>query len=176
MANFEVFLPILLRHEGGYVNDPLDAGGETNRGITMSTFQACSRKLLGIEPTSENLKALTAAQAGIIYRDKYWNKVHGDEFKLQELANMVCDFYVHAGFNATKLFQGVLFDMGADVAIDGHIGPSTMAALKTLSEREVYAAFKQERIRYYENLGGKHPKFVKGWLARANSFSDLEDV
>ncbi len=67
MASFDLFLPMLLQNEGGYVDNPNDPGGETNKGITMATFCQCSHALLGIDPTSENLQALTVAQAGIIY-------------------------------------------------------------------------------------------------------------
>ena len=88
MANFDVFLPILLRFEGGYVDDPTDPGGETNKGVTMATFQQCSHELLGLDPTSDNLKALTDAQAGIIYKALYWNKIQGDAIGLQDLANI----------------------------------------------------------------------------------------
>jgi type VI secretion system secreted protein VgrG len=57
VASFDVFLPMLLGFEGGYVDDPTDPGGETNKGITMSTFQLCSHELLGIDPTSQNLRS-----------------------------------------------------------------------------------------------------------------------
>ena len=63
MASFDLFLPIVLQFEGGYVDDPTDPGGETNKGITMATFQQCSHELLGLDPTSENLRALTDGQA-----------------------------------------------------------------------------------------------------------------
>jgi lysozyme family protein len=42
MASFDLFLPTLLKHEGGYVDDPEDPGGETNKGVTMDTFCSCS--------------------------------------------------------------------------------------------------------------------------------------
>src|SRR5271167_3410960 len=103
MASFDLFLPRLLSLEGGYVNDPADPGGETNKGITISTFRICACELLGLEPTSVNLRALTDAQAGIIYRDLYWNKISAGEFQSQDLAELVCDFYVNAGKNATSL-------------------------------------------------------------------------
>jgi len=50
----------------------------------MATFRYCSHELLGIDPTSENLRALTDAQASIIYRSLYWNKMSGDDFQLQD--------------------------------------------------------------------------------------------
>ncbi len=173
MANFDVFLPMLLRFEGGYVDDPTDPGGETNKGVTMATFRQCSHQLLGIDPTSENLRALTDAQAGIIYRDRYWDKINGDDFQMQELANIVCDFYVNAGTHATVLLQRILNGLGAQVVEDGSIGPASVQALNGLDQLPVYRQYKQGRIKYYESLGQKFPQFLKGWLKRANAFPDL---
>lgn len=173
MASFDLFLPIVLRFEGGYVDNPNDPGGETNMGITMMTFQQCAHALLGIDPTSQNLRALTPAQAGIIYKTNYWNKMQGDAFILQDLANIVCDFYVNAGTNATKLLQTTLQGMGAAVTADGAIGPATLQALNGFTQDDVYRAYKQGRINYYQALGAKYPMFLKGWLNRVNSFPDL---
>ena len=173
MASFDVFLPMLLRFEGGHVDDPTDPGGETNKGITMATLQQCAHELLGIEPTSQNLRALTDAQAGIIYRTLYWEKMNGDSFPLQELANIVCDFYVNAGTHATALLQHVLNGMGAQVVEDGAIGPASLQALSVVDPVAVYRQFKQGRIAYYQNLGQRFPQFLQGWLNRTNAFPDL---
>jgi lysozyme family protein len=170
MATFDIFLPILLGFEGGYVDNPSDPGGETNKGVTMATFRQCSHGLLGIDPTSANLKALTDAQAGIIYKALYWDKMRGDAFALQDLANIVCDFYVNAGTHATSLLQRVMKDMGANVVVDGTLGAASLQALATLPQDQVYQAYRQGRIDYYQQLGTRFPQFLKGWLARANSF------
>lgn len=173
MASFDIVLPIILNFEGGYVDDPSDPGGETNRGITMATFCQCSHALLGLAPTSDNLKALTDAQAGIIYKANYWAPMQGDSFELQDLANIVCDFYVNAGTHATSLLQQVIQDMGASVVVDGCIGPATMQALATLDQTDVYRKYKAGRVAYYQQLGQKYPEFLQGWLNRVNSFPDL---
>lgn len=173
MASFDIFLPILLRFEGGYVDDPDDPGGETNKGVTMATFCQCSHQLLGIEPTSQNLQALTDAQAGIIYRALYWDKMSGDDFQLQDLANIVCDFYVNAGTHATVLLQRILNSMGAHVVEDGSIGPASMQALNGLDQVAVYRQYKQGRISYYQSLGQRFPRFLQGWLNRTNAFPNL---
>ena len=173
MASFDVFLPIVLRFEGGYANDPTDPGGETNKGITIATFQHCSHELLGIDPTSENLRALTDAQAGVIYKTLYWNKIQGDSFAVQALANIVCDFFVNAGTHATKLLQHVLNNMGANVVEDGTIGQASLQALAGLDQVQVYRQYKQGRIGYYQALGQRYPQFLQGWLNRVNSFPDL---
>jgi lysozyme family protein len=173
MASFDVFLPIVLRFEGGYVDNPTDPGGETNKGITMATFQHCSHALLGIEPTSANLKALTDAQAGIIYRALYWNKMQGDTFGLQDLANIVCDFYVNAGTRALSMLQRVMNEMGVHLVEDGGIAAASLQALAGLPQDQIYRQYKKLRIEYYQTLGTKYPQFLKGWLSRANSFPDL---
>ncbi|HYW38149.1 MAG TPA: glycosyl hydrolase 108 family protein [Terriglobales bacterium] len=173
MASLDLFLPILLRFEGGYVDDPSDPGGETNKGITMATFRQCSHGLLGLDPTSENLKSLTDAQAGIVYRALYWDNMSGDDFQLQDLANIVCDFYVNAGTHATVLLQRILNGMGAHVVEDGAIGPASIQALNALSQTEVYRQYKQGRINYYQNLGQRFPQFLQGWLNRVNAFPNL---
>lgn len=178
MADFNLFFPTLLRHEGGFVNDPADPGGATNKGITLATFQRYAKSLLGIDPSLDNLRALSDADAGRIYKAQYWDKVHGDEIALQPLANIVFDFQVNAGANASKLLQRVLNAQGATppLTVDGVIGAGTMAALGRLNAVAVYTAYKQGRKDYYNTLVAQRPslaKFLKGWLARVDSFPDL---
>jgi lysozyme family protein len=177
MASFDIFLPMLLKFEGGYVDDPSDPGGATNKGITLQTFRGSAQNLLGIEPTLDNLKALSDEQAGTIYRALYWNKIHGDDVASQDLANIVCDFYVNAGANATKLLQTILTEMGANLTVDGVIGPTSVQALAAVDQSEVYRRYKQRRIQYYQDLVQRQPtlgKFLKGWINRVNSFSSAQ--
>ena len=178
MANFNAFFPTLLRFEGGFVDDPADPGGATNKGITLHTFEGCARRLLGIAPTLEALQDLTDAQAGTIYKALYWDKVRGDNIELQELANIVFDFYVNAGANASKLLQRVLNAMGANpsLEVDGSIGSATLLALQGMDQKAVYQHYKEGRIEYYQELVANRPslnKFLKGWLNRVNAFPDL---
>ena len=176
MAVFDVFLPELLKFEGGFVNDPDDPGGATNKGITMQTFRSCATSLLGLDPSLDNLKALTDQQAGVIYRALYWNKIQGDSIALQDLANIVFDFYVNAGGAATKLLQNILNGLGAKLVVDGQIGQASVQALGSVDQKEVYRQYKQGRINYYQQLAQRQPtlaKFLKGWLNRVNAFPDI---
>ncbi|SFW28485.1 glycoside hydrolase family 108 protein [Luteibacter sp. UNCMF366Tsu5.1] len=178
MADFNSFFPTLLKHEGGYVNDPVDPGGATNKGVTLATFRQCAQSLLGIEPSLDNLRALTDAQAGTIYKALYWDKIRGDQIASQPLANIVFDFQVNAGANASRLLQRVLNTLGASpqLAVDSAIGAGTLAALAKADAVAVYTAYKQGRKDYYTDLVKQRPplaKFLKGWLARVDSFPDL---
>jgi lysozyme family protein len=178
VATFDKFFPTLLKHEGGFVDDPDDPGGATNKGVTIATFTACAQRYLGIEPTLDNLKALTDEQAGKIYKPLYWDKVRGDQIELQELADILFDFQVNAGARASELLQRVLNELGANppLEVDGDIGGLTMKALAKADAKAVYRRYKQGRIRYYRELAARRPplaKFLNGWLKRVSSFPDL---
>lgn len=176
MANFDLCLPLILQHEGGFVDDPDDPGGATNKGITFKIFCGCATRLLTLEPTIANLKSLTDEQAGEIYRANYWNAILGDEITSQSLANIVCDFYVNSEVAAAKLLQTVLNELGADLKVDGCIGPATIKALSAVDENEVYRRYKAGRIAFYRQLAHSDPslsKFLNGWLDRVNSFPDV---
>ena len=99
--------------------------------------------------------------------------MQADSFLLQDLANIVCDFYVNAGTHATGMLQQVLNDMGAHVVVDGCIGTASLQAMAALPQDQVYTAYKAKRIAYYEQLAGRFPQFLKGWLARVNTFPNL---
>ena len=58
--SFNIALGFVLRHEGGYVNDPADPGGETNFGISKRYHPR------------EDIKNMTAKRAGEIYLEEYW--------------------------------------------------------------------------------------------------------
>ncbi len=178
MANFQSYLPILLRFEGGFVDDPADPGGATNKGITQQTFHANARQLLGVEPTLENLKNLSDAQAGTLYKALYWDRARGDEIDLQPLADLLVDFYVNAGGNAFRVLQQVLNSLGSKpyLAVDGSMGPDTWQAMQGTDPTQVYRGLRQGRIDYYKDLVRKRPSlepFLKGWLNRVDAFPVL---
>ncbi len=174
MASFDLYVPQLLKFEGGFVDDPADPGGATNLGITLATFQRYAQSLLGEAPTLEALRALTPEQAGAIYKQEYWDKLDGDQIASQPLAEILFDFYVNAGTEAVLLLQRILRQLGAtDLALDGEMGPATLAALQAADQAQVYALYRQGRIDYYERLAQERPvdaKFLQGWLARAEWF------
>ncbi|WP_295968384.1 N-acetylmuramidase [uncultured Xanthomonas sp.] len=174
MASFDLYLPQLLRFEGGFVDDPTDPGGATNHGITLATFQRCAQALLGQAPTLQNLRALTVQQAATIYQHDYWDRIGADQIASQTLAELVFDFYVNAGDVAISLLQRVLQQLGATgLAVDGEMGPATLAALASADTAQVYAQYRQQRIAYYQRLVAERPadaEFLAGWLRRAEWF------
>jgi lysozyme family protein len=175
MASFEEFLPILLRFEGGFVNDPADPGGATNKGITLATFRQAGLTR-GIADTSlDALKRLSDHDAGRIYKRLYWDKLCADDIGSQDLANLLVDFYVNAGGNAIKELQGALNDFGTEPPVggDGAFGPATLDAVRRADSVPLYRALRRRRIEYYQRLAQGRPtleKFLKGWLNRVAAF------
>lgn len=56
MANSSKLVPFILQWEGGFVNDPDDLGGATNKGITIGAFTEYRRKKGLSAPTVKDLK------------------------------------------------------------------------------------------------------------------------
>lgn len=170
MAHFEIYLPQLLRFEGGYVDDPHDPGGATNKGITLAVFKAQAPALLGVQGDLHELACLDDVQAGRLYKALYWDPVQGDAIASQGLAEIVFDFHVNAGPHAIALLQRLL---GPPLSADGRFGPSTGAALLRADPAALYPRYRQGRIDYYRALAAEHPvlrRFLSGWLARAEWF------
>ncbi len=173
MANFKKFLPKLLKFEGGYVDDPDDPGGKTNKGITLKTFKKYAVLLLNISPTVANLKRLTDTQAGIIYKISFWDRIKGDKIRSQEVAEIIADHLINAGSVSIKMVQIIANKMGASLSVDKKFGALTLAAINKLNANDFHDNFKNARIIFYNALAKRRPKlkkFLKGWLNRVDKF------
>ncbi len=74
MTAFESALKFVLKHEGGYVNNPNDTGGETNFGISDRRDGVVDGKadLNGDLVPDVAIKDLKQEQAAIVYNREYW--------------------------------------------------------------------------------------------------------
>lgn len=118
MANFEDFYYKLSASEGGYVNDPNDAGGETFRGISRRAHP----KWIGWTTIDDmkktypkeyikriNCSTVLAKQAMTFFKDAYWDIFDCDDYNSQRVAEQIADMAVNAGQTAAiKLAQRVL--------------------------------------------------------------------
>src|SRR5512146_2878001 len=68
-TTYDLCLPLLLAHEGGYSNHPNDPGGPTNFGITIFDY----RKSVKPGATAADVRAMTVEEAKRIYRTRYWD-------------------------------------------------------------------------------------------------------
>ncbi|WP_053222550.1 glycosyl hydrolase 108 family protein [Roseivirga seohaensis] len=91
-STFENRVENILKSEGGFVNNPDDKGGATNRGIAWNTWKENALKILGKEPTLDNLKNLSEADAKKIYKAKYWSKSGGENINDGDTRYFMFDF------------------------------------------------------------------------------------
>ena len=154
MKNFNEIIEKVLEHEGGYVNDPKDLGGETKYGITKRFYP------------DVDIKNLTIEQATEIYKKDYWDKNKVESLP-QNLWHIYFDMCVNMGKRtAVKVLQRAAVNKGRDIEVDGGLGPMTIGALKGV-ELDRVRAF---RVKYYVDLITARPeqeKFYLGWFRRA---------
>jgi|TARA_Y100000310_G_C20565118_1_gene755101 lysozyme family protein len=155
METFNEIIETVLTHEGGYVNDPTDLGGETKYGITKKFYP------------SVDIKNLTKEQAKKIYHQDYWRPAKCDEVPLH-LRHIYFDMCVNFGRRgAVKVLQRAANSTIKDkLEVDGGIGSKTLSAIQKLSIDRVRAY----RVLRFANLVIKKPeqeRFWVGWYRRA---------
>ena len=152
---FEKAVIHVLNFEGGYVDNPLDKGGETKYGISKRAYPSIDIKNLTKETATE-----------IYYRD-YWLASSCDRMEYN-VALIVFDMSVNHGVSRSiKLLQKVL-----KVTEDGIIGMQTLGALRTdfLFPMDIL----QERTHFYLRLPATQLKeFGRGWINRVFDLLNL---
>lgn len=162
MARAELLKTFILKWEGGFVNDPLDKGGATNKGITIGTF----RQFYGKDATVEQLKRITNEQWLHVFKAGYWDRWQADRITNQAVANILVDWVWASGVNGIKIPQRVL-----GVADDGIVGEKTIAALNAQNPAEFFSKIHTERIKFVDDIVRRNPtqaRFIKGWKNRIN--------
>jgi lysozyme family protein len=167
----------VLSNEGGYVNDPADAGGETNFGITLKT--ARSQGYLGA------MKAMPRDFAFEVYRRQYVAAPGFD--KIANVSAPIAAELIDTGVNmgpkvASMFLQRALNGLNnggkdyADLLVDGAAGAGTLAALRafiakrgTLGETRLLLllnALQGERYLSLAEGRAANEAFLFGWLGR----------
>ena len=171
----EEYLNKLLIYEGGLVDDPVDKGGKTNRGITEATLRAAIQQ--GLVPKTVTIESLTYDLESVrkIYEHNYYLRA-----KCHHMPHPVAfahfDASVHHGIgNSSRFIQRTLNVFGAKLDVDGAIGPLTLTALNSITEKvdlllivkvycDIRKSFCDAIVRNYP----EQQKFYKGWINRIN--------
>lgn len=162
--NYDKAFDLVMKSEGGYVNDPLDHGGETNLGVTKAAWMS----YLGVKELPVNaMRELTREKVKPFYKKMYWDKVCGDELP-SGIDYLAFDFAVNAGTGqAAKFVQRAV---GA--VADGAIGPATMEKVVKTASVDLLTSFSTQKENFYKDIVARKPtqaKFLKGWLIRTAS-------
>lgn len=174
MANFLEAYNKMIVWEGGFVDDPSDAGGFTYRGLTKKNnpnwagWHIVEKNMplkRGQVIKDDRLEGMVQAH----YLNHYWYRVQADKVNNQAIATFLFDWYVNSGYHAIKALQKVV-----GVAPDGIMGPQTLAAVNGGCQEEIFNQFKKLRENFYRNIvknTTSQAKFLTGWLNRSNSFT-----
>ena len=155
LVNFDEIIEVVLHHEGGYVNDPKDPGGETNFGIAKRSHP------------DVDIKNLTKDGAKEIYKEHYWDKNKVESLS-EELRHIYFDMCVNFGRRgAVKVLQQAANSKNRNkIKVDGGMGPNTLNAIQKISLDRVRAY----RVLRFANIVIDKPnqeKFWLGWFRRA---------
>lgn len=167
MAKSIKLIPFILQWEGGFVNDPADLGGATNKGVTIGTFKE-HRKRKGLPaPTVDDLKNISESEWHDIFKSLYWDRWKADEIKSQAVANILVDWVWASGSHGIKRPQRLL-----GVKADGIVGKQTIAAVNAMEAATLFKMIKSDRLKFVDEICRARPaneRFRKGWTNRINS-------
>ncbi len=193
MANVDKLLPYILKWEGGFVNDPADSGGATNKGVTISTWRSVGYDKDGDGDIDvDDLKKLTNADVrNRVLKPAFWDRWKADQIKSQGVANILVDWVWGSGKYGITIPQRLL-----GVTVDGIVGPKTLAAVNAANPKDLFNRIYKEREKYLRDIAAKsvaayekkigrkatesetrkHTKqrFLKGWLNRLADIKQFE--
>lgn len=149
--NFDQAFERLIGHEGGYVSDPRDPGGETKFGISKRSYPG------------EDIKNLTLDRAKYLYQRDFWGPAGCDALPDQVRFD-VFDMAVNSGLRAAvKALQKATGETE-----DGVLGPRTLQAIQSMPATRLLARFNGARLMLMTDLT-TWQAFGKGWAKRVAS-------
>ena len=139
----------LINHEGGYIFNPHDPGGETKFGISKRSYPHL------------DIHSLTLADAKTIYRRDFWDRAQCDKLA-PDLAFDLFDGAVNSGIGQSIRW----LQRAVGVADDGVVGPLTLAAiLREDDSSAIRARYNGQRLEFMTRLS-TWDVFGKGWARR----------
>ena len=177
MAKLDIIAPYILAWEGGFVNDPDDHGGATNKGVTLAVWrkQGYDKNGDGVIDVADlkQVQALADRALKLYGRiDVLLNNAGVmplsllEELKVDEWNQMI-DINIRGVLNGQwgiTIPQKML-----GVTPDGVVGDKTIAALNEQDPIAFFNALKTRRREFLQDICRKRPanyKFLRGWLNR----------
>jgi len=148
-VTFDQVFDKLINHEGGYVFNPHDPGGETKFGISKRSYPHL------------DIHSLTLADAKTIYKRDFWDRAQCDKLH-PDLAFELFDGAVNSGIGqAIRWLQRAV-----GVADDGVVGPLTLASINRENDTSaIRARYNGHRLDFMTRLS-TWDVFGKGWARR----------
>ena len=155
LSKFDEIIDVVLKHEGGLVDDKDDPGGLTNLGISQRAYP------------DEDIRGLTVERAKELYKRDYWDRYRTGDLP-DRLRHIFVDMCINmGGGRAIKILQEACNSKNATkIDVDGGIGPATIKAATNVEPFRLRAY----RVMFYAELVMKKPeqmKFWVGWFRRS---------
>ncbi|MDK1388851.1 glycosyl hydrolase 108 family protein [Sinorhizobium sp. 8-89] len=152
----------IMKWEGGFVDDPDDRGGRTNRGITQKVYNDWRR---GIGQPSRDVKQIGDEEVQAIYDGNYWIPA-GCDLLRRNLDLAQFDTAVNMGTGrAIRILQEAV-----GTRVDGQFGPTTKRACDACDLGTTLTHYTQIREGLYRRFSEApgQSKFLRGWMNRLN--------
>lgn len=165
MADFDPAFETMIKNEGGYVlhNVTGDRGGQTYAGIARNFHPNWPGWTIIDNGDMENSHLTQMVRD--FYKSNFWDKIKGDDLKVQEIGASIFDFAVNAGVRtAAKLAQLVV-----DATPDGKIGDKSVDKLNNIDGEIFVLKYALSKIARYAEICRRNSvqkKFLLGWINR----------
>lgn len=167
---FERMFNELIGSEGGYSDNPKDAGNWTGGKQGLGVLKGTKYGVSAAAYPNLDIKNLTLADAKYIFRRDYWDKC-----KCDLLPDCVCvlvaDFAYNSGCNrAIKILQKTL-----GVKTDGIIGNATLCAVNSANKNKLIEDYCDNRLEFLQKTRDWN-YYGRGWTARVERMENMAKV
>jgi lysozyme family protein len=182
MARFDLYYPKLAIHEGGYVNDPVDKGGETYKGVARNfnpTWDGWPIVDAYVKQAGGTVKRGTVFKDATLDRmvynlflQKYWLSAGFDLINNQSLAEILADWKINGGLSGERI-KPIQRMIGTTAdGVWGKMSSQAVNSYATTAQRakmlfDTIVSIREAQYR----ASGDFWKFGKGWLDRLSSFT-----
>lgn len=134
----------LVEVEKGLSLDPLDRGNWTGGRVGVGELRGTKYGISAAAHPSVNIAALTLTEAQAFFEAEYWTPIQGDKLPYALALCVADDAYNHGVDLAVRTLQHTL-----GVAVDGKMGPQTVAATRTQETARLVLEFQAARALEY---------------------------
>ena len=160
-------------HEGGLQCDKADPGNYTGGRVGVGRHGCTKFGIATNTYPNEDIRKLTLDRAAYLYRRDFWSIMRGDRIESQILAEEIFDAAVNQGIRTAirnaQLAVNLAYFPASPVAVDGVMGPATLARLNGSRQDAVYVNLIGLRYGRYYSIASRNPKmmpYFRSWIIR----------
>lgn len=158
--NFTTVFERVFTTEGGFTNNPKDAGNWTGGEVGVGINKGTKFGIAANTYPDLDIKNLTREMAKEIYYKDWWIALGMERFSTAMQFQMFDAAFNHGMKNASKIYQRAVKTVD-----DGVLGVNTLKAASKMSEDDRLLRFLSYRLKFYTSLS-TFKTFGAGWTNR----------